>query len=144
MAGSGRVLTWRVSEGLRAHAGVGGWPEGACPPACRVQDSGRVRRFRHRGAGDQGPDERRMDSCLRCDQHSVVQAWARLAPHSDAARSLSRPASMARALGIGSRLAYQAARTGELPTIGIGRRVLVLRDAIPELRQQQEMGADPS
>jgi hypothetical protein len=51
---------------------------------------------------------------------------------------------MARALGIGSRLAYQAARTGELPTIGIGRRVLVLRDAIPELRQQQEMGADPS
>ena len=85
-----------------------------------------------------------MDSCLRCDQHSVVQAWARLAPHSGAARSLSRPISMARALCIGRSVAYQAARPRELPTIGLGRRVLVLRDAIPELRQQQEMGADPS
>jgi excisionase family DNA binding protein len=46
----------------------------------------------------------------------------------------------ARALGIGRSLAYEAARTGELPTIRIGRRLLVLRSDIPGLVSRQIEG----
>ena len=39
----------------------------------------------------------------------------------------------ASALGIGRTLAYEAARTGQLPTLRIGRRVLVPVFALAEL-----------
>jgi excisionase family DNA binding protein len=42
-------------------------------------------------------------------------------------------------LGIGRSSAYQAARTGELPTVRIGRRLLV-----PRARLLALIGADPS
>lgn len=43
----------------------------------------------------------------------------------------------ARLLGISRGLAYEAARTGELPVIRIGRRLLV-----PRARLEQLIGAD--
>jgi len=36
----------------------------------------------------------------------------------------------AKALGVCKSVAYAAARTGELPTIRLGKRVLVLREAL--------------
>jgi excisionase family DNA binding protein len=40
---------------------------------------------------------------------------------------------LTKALGISRGLAYQAARRGEFPTIRIGRRVLVPRDALDRM-----------
>jgi len=39
----------------------------------------------------------------------------------------------ARSLGIGRSAAYAAARNGELPTVSIGRRLLVPRDALDRM-----------
>lgn len=44
----------------------------------------------------------------------------------------------AHALGISRTLAYEAARTGELPTIRIGRRLLVPKAALDRLLSQIE------
>jgi hypothetical protein len=40
--------------------------------------SGRTRKVRHRSAGDQGPDERRIRSCLRPLQHTPPRPTVRL------------------------------------------------------------------
>lgn len=42
----------------------------------------------------------------------------------------------ARLLGIGRQLAYEKARTGEIPVIKIGRRLLVPRRALERLLEQ--------
>lgn len=47
------------------------------------------------------------------------------------------------ALGISRQSAYQAARTGELPTVKIGRRLLVPRRAL-ETMLGLENGVDPA
>jgi len=39
----------------------------------------------------------------------------------------------AKALGIGRQLAYERVRTGEIPAIKIGRRILVPRSALEKL-----------
>jgi len=44
----------------------------------------------------------------------------------------------ARILGIGKNQAYQAARTGELPTLRIGGRILVSRTSLEKLLAGQD------
>jgi hypothetical protein len=41
------------------------------PPACQVHGSGRERRVRHRGAGDEDTCVRQMRNCLRSVQHTL-------------------------------------------------------------------------
>lgn len=55
-------------------------------------------------------------------------------------KTLSVPEA-AEVLGIGRSAAYQAARTGELPTIKIGRRVLVPMVALDRLLGRAEANA---
>ena len=42
-----------------------------CPPAKDELGSGRVRRVRHRGAGDEDTCVRKMHNCLRSLQHTL-------------------------------------------------------------------------
>jgi hypothetical protein len=60
--------------GIHNHALHEDAPEGPRHPACGTFHSGRKRKVRHRGAGDQSPDERRMRSCLRPLQHTPPRA----------------------------------------------------------------------
>ncbi len=48
----------------------------------------------------------------------------------------------ARALGIGRGLAYEAVRRGEIPTVRIGRRLLVPRPALDRLLEDPESCAN--
>jgi excisionase family DNA binding protein len=48
------------------------------------------------------------------------------------------PAEAARLLGISRNLAYEAARRGEIPTIRIGRRILVPIAALERLLSERE------
>lgn len=48
----------------------------------------------------------------------------------------------ARILGIGRNAAYEAARTGEIPTIRIGHRILVPRAALERMLQTAGQGGE--
>ena len=50
----------------------------------------------------------------------------------------------ARALGISRTLAYEAARSGALPCVRIGRRLLVPRTGLDRLLGRPDSGAPPS
>jgi excisionase family DNA binding protein len=50
----------------------------------------------------------------------------------------------AEALGIGRTLAYEAVRRGEIPTVRVGRRLLVPRQALEDfLSLSQELATNP-
>ncbi len=53
--------------------------------------------------------------------------------HLDATRLTLTVEEAARVLGISRTLAYEAARSGDLPTVRIGRRLLVSKSAIDQL-----------
>lgn len=53
----------------------------------------------------------------------------------EARRTLSVPEA-AKALGIGRSAAYEAARTGEIPTVRIGKRILVPVAALKRLLRE--------
>ncbi len=57
----------------------------------------------------------------------------------DLPASLSIPQA-AESLGVGRDLAYQATRRGELPTVRVGRRLLVCTDQLLELLGAQPRG----
>jgi len=46
-------------------------------------------------------------------------------------------------LGIGRSAAYEAARTGQLPTIRIGKRILVPKSALDQLLEGVARGSTP-
>ena len=50
----------------------------------------------------------------------------------------------ARALGISRNLAYQKCRTGDIPTIRIGRRLLVSRVALDHMLQDCGAAKEPA
>ncbi len=47
----------------------------------------------------------------------------------------------AKVLGIGRAAAYEAARTGQIPTIKIGKRILVPMDALEQLLKEPVLDA---
>lgn len=58
--------------------------------------------------------------------------------HFDTARLTLTVEEAARLLGISRSLAYEAARSGELPTVRIGRRLLVPTSALDRLLSRPE------